>query len=329
MRYRTLTDGTTTFDVSTLVLGTMNLGVTTDEETSFAILDRYVEAGGTFLDTANNYGAWSPGHSDRASEELIGRWLASRGVRDQVRLATKVGAGKKDPALPLANTPPTNFEGLAAGTIERSAHESLRTLGVEHLDVLYGHVDDLETPLAETVGAFGKLQADGVVGLTGISNVALWRVVEARAEARRQGVRPYALVQEQSSYLYPVPDVDRHNWASPELYDYARSVADDDDGARLAVVAYSPLLQGAFVRDDKPLWEGYDHPTSRARLATLHDVARDLDATPNQVALAWLLGGQAPALPIVGASSVAQLDEALGAVDLVLDDDARARLDAV
>jgi len=328
MRYRTLTDGTTTFDVSTLVLGTMNFGVTTDEEASFAILDRYVEAGGTFLDTANNYGAWSPGQSDRASEELIGRWLASRGVRDQVRLATKVGAGKKDPALPLANTPPTNFEGLGARTIERSAQESLRTLGVEHLDVLYGHVDDLDTPLAETVGAFGKLQADGVVGLTGISNVALWRVVEARAEARRQGVPPYALVQQQSSYLYPVPDADRHNWASPELSDYARSVA-DDDGAQLAVVAYSPLLQGAFVREDKPLWEGYDHPTSRARLATLHDVARDLGATAHQVALAWLLGGQAPALPIVGASSVAQLDEALGAVDLVLDGDVRARLDAV
>jgi len=135
-------------------------------------------------------------------------------------------------------------------------------------------------------------------------------------------------VQQQSSYLYPVPDVDRHNWASPELSDYARSVA-DDDGAQLAVVAYSPLLQGAFVREDKPLWEGYDHPTSRARLATLHDVARDLGATAHQVALAWLLGGQAPALPIVGASSVAQLDEALGAVDLVLDGDVRARLDAV
>ncbi|MFC8599680.1 aldo/keto reductase [Isoptericola sp. NPDC057191] len=326
MRYRTIGDGTTSFEVSTLCLGTMYFGTRTDEETSRAILDRFVEAGGTFLDTANNYNGWGGGHG-RDSEDVIGRWLADRGNRDQLRLATKVGAAKKDPNLPLQNVEPTNFQGLGAETIAWEARESLRHLGVDHLDAYYGHVDHYGTPLAETVGAFGKLQAEGLVGIAGISNVALHRVVEAREEARRQGVAPYGLVQQQLTYPYPRPDVGRHNWASYELLDYAR--ASSEAGSPLAVVAYSPLMQGALVRDDKPLWDGFDHPTTHERLRVLREVAAELGATPNQVVLAWLLGGDVPVVPIVGASSLAQLEEILGAADLDLDDDARARLDAV
>ncbi|WP_019136151.1 aldo/keto reductase [Cellulomonas massiliensis] len=327
MRYRTIGDGDQAVEVSTLCLGTMLMGTRTDEETSLAILDRFVEAGGTFVDTANNYNAWGEGHG-RDSEDLLGRWLASRGVRDQVRVATKLGAGKKDPTLPLSNTPPTNFEGLSAEVVDREAHESLRHLGVDRIDVLYGHVDDLGTPLAETVAAFGKLQAEGVVGLAGISNVALWRLVEAREEALRQGVAPYALVQQNLTYAYPTPDPGRHNWASPELLDYAASTGADGRPS-LTVVAYSPLLQGAYVRPDKPLFAGFDHPTTHARIRTLHEVAAELGATPHQVVLAWLLGGDVPVVPIVGASSVEQLDELLDAADLDLPDELRARLDAV
>jgi aryl-alcohol dehydrogenase-like predicted oxidoreductase len=327
MQYRTIGDGDRALEVSTLCLGTMFLGTRTDEETSFAILDRFVEAGGTFIDTANNYNAWVGGHG-RDSEDLIGRWLASRGARDQVRLATKLGAAKKDPALPLSNTPPTNFQGLSAEVIDREAHESLRHLGVDHVDVLYGHVDDLDTPLAETVAAFGKLQAEGVVGLSGISNAALWRVVEARDEAQRQGVTPYSLVQQNLTYAYPSPDPGRRSWASPELLDYAGSTGVPGRPS-LTVVAYSPLLQGAYVRPDKPLFAGFDHPTTHARIRTLHEVAAELGATPHQVVLAWLLGGEVPVLPVIGASSVEQLDELLGAADLDLPATLRARLDAV
>lgn len=326
MRYRTLSDGRTSFDVSTLCLGTMLMGSRTDEATSFAILDRFLEAGGTFLDTANNYNQCDA--RGRESEDLIARWLADRGVRDEVRIATKLGAAKKDPALPLSTTPPTNYQGLGAATIEREAHESLGHLGVDRLDVLYGHVDDLDTPLAETVGAFGKLQAEGVVGITGISNVATYRVVEAREEALRQGVAPYGIVQQQLSYVYPKPDPARTNVGTPDLLAYAASTG-VDGRPPLTVAAYSPLLQGAFVREDKPLWADYDHPTGRARVRALHEVAAELGATPHQVALAWLLGGEVPVLPVIGASSVAQLDELLDAADLDLPADVRARLDAV
>lgn len=328
MQYRTLGHGDRAIEVSTLCLGTMHMGTRTDEATSFAILDRFLEAGGTFLDTANNYNAWGAGYG-RDSEDVVGRWLADRGVRDRMRVATKLGAAKKDPALPLSNTPPTNFQGLGADVVEREAHESLSHLGVDRIDVLYGHVDDRETPLAETVGAFGKLQAEGVVGLSGISNVTLWRVVEAREEALRQGVPPYAVVQQHLSYAYPTPRTDRRNWASPELLDYAASTGAGTGRPALAVVAYSPLLQGAYVRSDKPLFDGYDHPTTHARVRALHEVAAELGATPHQVALAWLLGGDVPVIPVTGAASVEQLDELLGAADLVLDPALRARLDAV
>jgi aryl-alcohol dehydrogenase-like predicted oxidoreductase len=326
MRTRTIGDGRTTFDVSTICLGTMFMGTRTDEATSFAILDRFVEAGGTFIDTANNYNAWIGGHG-RDSEDVIGRWLASRGVRDQVRIATKLGAAKKDPALPLSNTEPTNYQGLGADTIRREAHESLRHLGVDHIDVLYGHVDDRETRIAETVGAFGALQIDGVVGITGISNVSVWRVVEAREEAIRRNIPPYGLVQQQYSYIHPAPKIGRMNFVTPELLDYAASTG-VDGRPPLAVTAYSPLHQGALTRTDKPLSGGVDHPTTHARLRVLHEVARDIGATPNQVALAWLLGGEVPVISVVGASSLAQLEETLGAAQLDLDAEVRARLDA-
>ncbi|KRE23218.1 aldo/keto reductase [Agromyces sp. Soil535] len=326
MRYRTIGDGRTSFDVSTLCLGTMLMGTLTDEATSFAILDRFVEAGGSFIDTANNYNAWGDGHG-RDSEDVLGRWLASRGLRDRVRLATKLGAAKKDPALPLSNTPPTNYQGLAADIVDREAHESLTHLGVDRIDVLYGHVDDRDTALAETVGAFGALQDEGVVGITGISNVAVWRVVEAREEALRQGIAPYGLVQQQYSFIHPTPKLGRMNFVTPELLDYAASTG-VDDRPPLAVTAYSPLHQGSLTRTDKPMWGGVDHPTTHARIRLLHEVARDVGATPNQVALAWLLGAAAPVIPIVGASTLAQLEETLGAAELDLDPEVRERLDA-
>ncbi|MBT2517962.1 aldo/keto reductase [Streptomyces sp. ISL-90] len=326
MRYRTIGDGRTSFDVSTLCLGTMFMGTRTDEATSFAILDRFVEAGGTFLDTANNYNAWVGGYG-RDSEDVIGRWLASRGIRDQLKIATKLGAAKKNPALPLSNTPPTNYQGLSAEVIDREAHESLRHLGIDRVDVLYGHVDDRDTALAATVGAFGALQEEGVVGITGISNVAVWRVVEAREEAIRQGIAPYGLVQQQYSFVHPAPKIGRLNHVTPELLDYADSTG-VDGRPPLAVAAYSPLHQGALTRTDKPMYGGIDHPTTHARIRLLHEVARDLGATPNQVALAWLLGAEVPVIPIVGASSMAQLEEILGAAELDLGADVRERLDA-
>ncbi|KAF2411747.1 aldo/keto reductase [Microbacterium sp. B35-04] len=328
MQYRTISNGTTSFEVSTLCLGTMFFGTRTDTATSLEILDRFADAGGTFVDTANNYNAWVGGHG-RDSEDVLGEWIRRRGGLGDVRLATKLGAAKKDPALPLQTVKPTNYQGLSAEVVAREARLSLQHLGIDRIDVLYGHVDDRETPLAETVAAFGQLQREGLVGISGISNVALWRLVEAREEALRQGVDPYGVVQQGYSYVYPSPAAGRTNDVSADLLDYVQSLAAGADGRPpLTITAYSPLHQGAFTRDDKPLWAPMRHASNRERLRVLHDVAAEIGATPNQVALAWLLGGAVPVIPVVGISSVAQLEEALAAVDLVLDTEVRARLDA-
>lgn len=326
MQYRTVSNGTTSFDVSTLCLGTMFFGTRVDTATSLEILDRFADAGGTFVDTANNYNAWVGGHG-RDSEDVLGTWIRRRGGQGDVRVATKLGAAKKDPALPLQNVEPTNFQGLSAEVVARETRLSLQHLGVDRIDVLYGHVDDRRTPIAETVAAFGHLQREGLVGISGISNVALWRLIEARDEALRQGVDPYGLVQQGYSYVYPSPGAGRTNDVSVELLDYVAACG-SDGRPPLTITAYSPLHQGAFTRDDKPMWAPMRHASNRERVRALHDVAAEIGATPNQVALAWLLGGAVPVIPVVGISTVAQLEEALAAADLVLDADVRARLDA-
>ncbi|MFD4958222.1 aldo/keto reductase [Microbacterium sp. NPDC058389] len=326
MQNRTISNGSTSFDVSALCLGTMFFGTRVDAATSFAVLDRFVDAGGTFVDTANNYNAWVGGHG-RDSEDVLGEWIRRRGGLGDVRLATKLGAAKKDPALPLQNVEPTNFEGLSAEVVARQARESLRHLGIDRLDVLYGHVDDRETPVAETVAAFGELQREGLVGISGISNIAVWRLVEAREEALRQGVDPYGLVQQGYSYVYASPAAGRTSDVTVDLLDYVASTG-VDGRPPLTIAAYSPLHQGAFTRDDKPMWAPMRHASNRDRVRVLHDVAAELGATANQVALAWLLGGEVPVIPIIGPTTVAQLEELLAAADLVIDADLRARLDA-
>lgn len=148
MRTLTLTSADIRLSVSALCLGTMYMDTKTDEKTSFAILDRYCEAGGNFLDTANNHNYSFGGHG-RESEDVIGRWLASRSLAGEVHIATKADAANKNPNLPLANAEVTNFQGLAPRVVRAKAEESLRLIGVERLDVYYGHVDDRDLPIEE------------------------------------------------------------------------------------------------------------------------------------------------------------------------------------
>ena len=315
MRQLQLSDGRVDLQVSQLCLGTMYFGYRTDEPTSFAILDRFLEAGGTFLDTANNYGQW---HGDAGeSERVIGRWRRSRGVTDQVVIATKVGARTLVPGDPS----PEHWQGLGAKAIQEDAETSLRQLGVDRLDLYYAHIDDRATPQEETVDALATLAEQGTVGLLGASNHATWRIERARSIARSAGRPAYSCVQQEHSYLLAQPDPGQVNLVTEELLDYATT----ED---LTLLAYSPLLKGVYARPGTAPPAGYDHPSNRARLAVLNEVAAELGATPTQVALAWLMGGRAPMIPVVGASSVGQLDELLGATRLELDQGARERLDA-
>jgi aryl-alcohol dehydrogenase-like predicted oxidoreductase len=326
MRYRTLAGGTGP-EVSALCLGVLPFGTTVDEKTGFAILDRFMEAGGTFVDTSNNYACWVDGATGDESELVLGRWLADRGARDRMVVATKVGArpdlsrGTRwiddDGAL-------GNAEGLAAETIRAGAEGSLKRLGTDRIDLYYAHIEDRRVPLEETVGAFADLVADGTVGTLGVSNHPAWHIAEARRLAAERGLPGYQVVQQRHTFLKPRQGArfgcQRH--VDDQLLDYAGTQPD------LTLLGYSTLIAGAYTRDDKPLLAQYAHDGSAARLRVLREVASELGATANQVVLAWLLGGAVPVLPILGVSSVAQLDELLPAAELDLAPELRNRLDA-
>ncbi|WP_214409645.1 aldo/keto reductase [Sphaerisporangium fuscum] len=302
-----------------IALGAIPFGTSIDEAGSFAILDRFVEAGGTMIDTSDNYPFWVEGATGDESEATIGKWLAARGNRDRVVLSTKCGAR---PTVPGDRTL-DSAEGLSASAIRSAVEGSLRRLRTDHIDVYWAHIEDRATPLEEQVGVFGELAAAGIVGAVGASNHPAWRVERARAVARANGLTPYTHIQLRHSYLRPRPGVrlpeSGHVQVNEEMLDYVRS-----EGMRLWV--YTSLLTGAYTgRADRPVPEWYEHGGTTRRLARLNEVAKELGATANQVVLAWLLAQDI--VPIVGASSLAQLDELLAARDLKLDEGLRSRLD--
>jgi aryl-alcohol dehydrogenase-like predicted oxidoreductase len=331
VRYRTIgRDPATRRTVSVLGLGAIKFGSAVDEPTSFAILDRYVAAGGTFVDTANNYAFWLTGTRGGESESVLGRWRRSRGVGDEITIATKVGDRPVADGLSLDEVAkPSNVEGLAPAVIRQAALDSMERLGTDRLDLLYAHQEDMAVPQRDVVDAFAGLVADGLVGLLGVSNQWAWRVERARALAAAAGVPGYEVLQYQHSYLRRRSDtpgfrtVDgRPGNAGGDLLSYVRAHPE------LTLVAYSAVLGGAYARGGRPTDPDLDHAGTPTRLAALHRVAEEVGATAHQVALAWLIGGEVPVIPLVGASSVAQLDESLAAVDLELSPRQRATLDA-
>jgi aryl-alcohol dehydrogenase-like predicted oxidoreductase len=305
-----------------LALGAMFFGTRQDERTSFELLDRFVDGGGTMIDTANNYPFWEhPTGRGGATETVLGAWFAARpGLRDRVYLSTKVGA---EPLFPGGY--PDNIEGLSATAIKEAIQGSLQRLRTDRVDLYWAHIEDRSVPIEETVGAFGELVASGLVGRLGASNHATWRVEQARAAARALGVAGYTALQLRHSYVVPRPGVlvHAHRFGSvgDETLDYATS-------EHLDIWAYTTLIEGAYVRADRPLPEGYDHPGTTRRLAVLNEVAAELEVTRNQVVLAWLIGGTPSITPIVRVSTAAQLDEALAGARLMLTPEQRTRMDA-
>lgn len=308
---KTLPLGRTGVEVSALCLGTMHFGSRDDRETSFRLLDQYVDAGGTFLDTANIYARWVPGFVGGESETLLGEWMRQRRNRSRLFLASKVGF--EMPGVP---------RGLKAELIEAECEKSLRRLGVETIDLYYAHVDDLNTPLEETMEAFDRLVRAGKVRFIGASNYAAWRLEEARWVSQTHGWAQYCCVQQRYTYLRPKPGAtfSPQVAVNNDLLDWCRA-----RGATL--LAYSPLLGGAYTRPDRPIPSQYVGPDTDARLMALREVAEALDATPNQVVLAWMLHHDPPVIPVIGASRPEQMEENLKALEIELPPELKARLD--
>ncbi|GAB4529462.1 MAG: aldo/keto reductase [Pleurocapsa sp.] len=289
-------------EVSRLCLGTLRFGTRNTYEEAARLMDMYVQAGGNFIDTANSYDQWCSQGKGGESEVTIGRWLRDRAIREQLFIATKVGFGYQDAP-----------DGLAASTIITECENSLRRLGTDRIDLYYAHKDDPNTPLEETLSAFNKLIQDGKIRFFGASNYLAWRLADADAIAARRGWSSFACVEQRFTYLRPTSGAD---FSPQQIAD--RNLMTYCDARGKTILPYTPLLRGAYVRSDRPIPSPYRGADTDARLAVLKEIATELGANPNQVVLAWMMHRQPPLLPIFSARNPEQMQENLGALDLVL-----------
>jgi aryl-alcohol dehydrogenase-like predicted oxidoreductase len=302
----------TELDVSGLCLGGNVFGWTADRDTSFAILDAYAAAGGNFIDTADVYMAGAPGNSGGESETIIGEWMAARGNRDDIVIATKVG---KFPGL----------DNLRAETIRKGAEDSLRRLGVDHIDLYYSHGDDPDTPLEEMLAAFAELTRAGKVRAIAASNYSGARLAEALELADREDLPRFVALQPGYNLMDRAYEDDqrpvcaREDLACFPYYGLARGFLTGKyrtDGAEID----SPRAKGALKYLDE---------RGERMLSALDEIAAAHAVEPAAVAVAWLREQPTVLAPIASARNLEQLKPLLASVELTLTDDELAQLTAI
>jgi aryl-alcohol dehydrogenase-like predicted oxidoreductase len=297
--------------VHALCLGANVFGWTADESESFAVLDAYKAAGGNFVDTADGYSQWVPGNHGGESEEIIGRWMAKRGNRNAMVLATKVGS-KHD------------RKGLTAGNVRTATEESLRRLQTDRIDLLYTHRDDEVTPPEETLGELDALVHEGKVRHVAASNVSPERLEAAMAASEREGLVRYVALQPhynlvERDYEDGLADVcRRHDLGCLPYYALAKG---------FLTGKYRPGADGAESRRAQGARAYLDERGERV-LAALDAAAAAHDVPVAAVSLAWLAGRPTVVAPIASARTPAQLAELLVMSDVVLTDDEVRALDA-
>jgi len=304
--------GASDLKIAPLVLGGNVFGWTADRDASFAVLDAFVDGGGTMIDTADVYSAWVPSHRGGESETMIGEWLRTSGKRDRVKIATKVGM-----------LPGDGGEKLSPVRIAAACDASLQRLGTDHIDLYFAHQDDDATPQEAVAEAFARLVEAGKVRVLGASNFHAARLKSAIEGARAAGLPHYQVLQpeynlvsrtkfegELQSYCveYNIGVVPYYGLASGFLTGKYRSADDLNKSVRGGRM--TELLEGK----------------GQAMLAAMDDVAEETGATLARIALAWLIAQPGVTAPIASATSAAQIADLLPAMDLRLSDDQLARL---
>ncbi|MET3760504.1 aldo/keto reductase [Sphingomonas sp. UYEF23] len=304
--------GATDLRIAPLVLGGNVFGWTADEATSFAVLDAFVAGGGTMIDTADVYSAWVPGHKGGESETVIGAWLKQSGKRDQVQIATKVGM-----------LPGEGGEKLAPARIAAACDASLKRLGVETIDLYFAHQDDDVVAQEDALAAFGKLIDAGKIRALGASNLHAARLKSANDAAKAHGLPHYHVLQPEYNLVsrqkfegelqaycveYNIGVVPYYGLASGFLTGKYRSA--DDFGKSVRGGRMQAFLDGS----------------GPAVLAVMDAIAAETGASLAQIALKWLAEQPAVTAPIASATSVAQVEELLGSMDLVLSPEQIERL---
>jgi len=314
-------------------LGTMQFGWSVDEEASRRVLDAYAEAGGNFIDTADCYSSWSasmggPSNAGGVSEEIVGRWLRDRGVRDEFVVATKVRAAMGESFSDHRGTR-RQREGLSRHWIMRACEDSLRRLGVDHIDLYQVHFIDPVVPIEETLSALTDLVRQGKVRYIGCSNFSAWRLMESLWAGDRRSLSSFVSVQPEYNLLGPTRgDVEAE--LAPMCARYG-----------IGVFPYSPLAGGLLTgkyRRGLPLPDSVRASENAEQrfsdqnwqiIDTVVDIAAEIGTSPAGVAIGWLRSKPWVTAPIVGANTPEQLSATLDSLDLVLDEKHLARLDEV
>jgi aryl-alcohol dehydrogenase-like predicted oxidoreductase len=301
--------GRSDLDVFPLCLGGNVFGWTANEQESFAILDAYAAAGGNFIDTADSYSAWVPGHVGGESETIIGRWMAARGCRNRMIIATKVGRA------------PGRL-GLGRKNIRAGAEASLKRLGVDRIDLYYAHADDLDVPVDETLREFDALVREGKVRYIAASNFTAARLSAALATSAREGLARYIALQPHYNLMV--------------RNEYEGAVSDVCAREGVACVPYFALAMGFLTGKYRPgttvqsaRAEGaqkYLDARGKGVLDALDDIAAAHHTTVAAVALAWLLAQPTVAAPIASARTTAQLADLLPMATTTLTPEESTRL---
>ena len=309
--------GRTGLQVSQLCLGTMTFGWSADEKTAHAILDTAYEAGINFIDTADVYSIWVEGNEGGVSEEIIGKWLKTKDRR-QVVVATKV-RGRMWEGV--------NGEGLSRSHIIQAVEDSLRRLDTDYIDLYQTHWFDEKTPIEETLRAMDDLVKAGKVRYIGASNYPAWRLMQSLWMSDKHSTVRYDTIQPHYSLF--------------NRKEFERELADVCVDQAIGIIPYSPLaagfLTGKYTRDNKDVdttrasssivTKLIDNDDAYNALDTVKEIADSHDVAMAHVALAWLLSKPAMTAPIVGARTVEQLEQVVGATELRLSEDEIKQLD--
>ena len=299
--------------IAPLALGGNVFGWTADEPTSFRLLDAFVAAGFNFIDTADLYSKWAPGHQGGESEAIIGRWLKKSGKRDQVIIATKVG---------MEMGP--DKKGLSKAYILRAIEDSLRRLQIDCIDLYQAHIDDPATPLEETLEAFAGLIKQGKVRAIGASNYSAARLAQALEISRRLGLPRYESLQPHYNLC--------------ERADYETTLEPVCLAHGIGVISYFSLAKGFLTgkyRTEADLTKSvrgqgvkaYLNERGLCILAALDHIATDRNSTAACVALAWLIARPSITAPIASATNLGQLDDLIEATKIELDRTAIEEID--
>jgi aryl-alcohol dehydrogenase-like predicted oxidoreductase len=306
--------GQSDLHIAPLMLGGNVFGWTIDEPTSFALLDAFADAGFNAIDTSNSYSRWVPGHTGGESETIIGNWLKKSGKRDKVLIATKVGENMGE------------GRSLKKDYILRACEASLKRLQTDRIDLYQTHFDDEVTPVEETMQAYAQLIAAGKVRAIGASNMSPARLLASLAASKRLGLPRYESLQ-------PLYNLSDRNEFETEFEPICRR-------EKIGVINYYSLAAGFLTGKYRSAEEGARHPGRGGRLKryldarglrilkTLDEVAAPHEATPAQIALAWLIAKPGITAPIVSATNLKQLAEIMKAPQIKLTREDVAALDA-